>query len=97
MAFVDPNDFEAVALEHAGAMGGAYIGSEGMNLVTPNEWLPEQWTALVETIIGGYVESLQSQNDQAIKAVQKVTSFPPLGAGEFRAFNTTGADGEFPS
>jgi hypothetical protein len=97
MAFVDPNDFEAVALEHAGAMGGTYIESEGMNLVIPNKWTHEQYATLVSVIIGGYIESLQDQNDQAIKAVQKVTSFPPLGAGEFRAFNTTGADGEFPS
>lgn len=96
MAFIDPNDFEKVALENAGELGGAYIASEGMHLVTADKWTREQFTAMVECIVSGYIESLMDQQDQALRATRKITNLPPLGAGEFPSF-VEKPYGEFPS
>ena len=96
MSFIDPNDFEAVALEVASELGGAYIASENMNNVLPNEWRPDQWKMLVETIVSGYISSLQDQNDGAMKALQRAISGPRLDDGRHPSFSLASVNGEMP-
>lgn len=86
MGFIDPNDFEMVALDTASAMGGAYLESEGLTVTNPQDWTPQQWTTLVGAICAGYVTSLQDQQEQALVALRKVTNCPPLGGGQFPSF-----------
>ena len=96
MSFIDPNDFEAVALETASELGGAYIASENMNNILPNEWRPDQWKMLVETIVSGYISSLQDQNDGAMKALRRAISGPRVDAGQYPSFKLESVDGEMP-
>ena len=99
MGFVDPNDHEAVALDTATKMGGAYLSElaaqeiDGKPVMVPlytlppARWSREQWRLLVETICAAYVYNLHDQQAQLTAALQKVTINPPLGAGAHPAMH----------
>lgn len=74
MGFVDPNDFEAVAIDTAGSLGGAYVDEIG--LTDLSQWSPEQWKEFVSVICAGYVSSLQDQQDKISRAISKINNMP---------------------
>jgi hypothetical protein len=80
MSFVDPNDFEAVALDTAAQLAGAFVVENDLTDKPFAQWTPEQWAGMIEATCGGYVSSLFDQQDRVHRAVAKVTAIPMPGA-----------------
>ncbi len=71
---VDPNEHELVAMRRAGDAAGEFIDALGRTDMA--KWSPAEWTSFVETICGGYVDSLIEQQIAVNAAASKVQGLP---------------------
>jgi len=72
----DPNEHEKVALQAAADRGGEFI--ESIKKTDMARWSVEQWQQFIETVCGGYVDSLCQQQAMIAESVGRVT--PPMPA-----------------
>ena len=71
---VDPNDHELAASRHPRDAASQYIDALGRTDMAT--WSPAEWTSFVETICGGYVDSLIEQQIAVNTAAHKVQGLP---------------------
>lgn len=73
-AMTDPNAIELAAMAHASDRAGEYIESLGKSDMA--RWSAAEWASFIETICGGYVESLCAAQAEAMEALSKVQAIP---------------------
>lgn len=73
-AVTDPNAIELAAMAHASDMAGEYI--ESLRKTDMAKWTPAEWSAFIEVVCGGYVDSLCAAQAAAMEAVSKVQVIP---------------------
>lgn len=71
---VDPNEHELAAMRRAGDAAGEFIDALGRTDMAT--WSPAEWGSFVETICGGYVDSLIEQQIAVNTAAHKVQGLP---------------------
>jgi hypothetical protein len=67
---IDWNEAERRALKAASNAGGDYI--EAQKTSDMARWTPPIWQGLIESIVGGYVESLCAEQAELMAALGKV-------------------------
>lgn len=73
-AVIDPNALELAAMAHASDKAGEYI--EAIKKTDMAKWTQAEWSAFIEVICGGYVDSLCAAQAAAMEALSKVQPMP---------------------
>lgn len=73
-AMTDPNAIELAAMAHASDRAGEYI--ESLSKTDMAQWTAEEWSAFIEVVCGGYVDSLCAAQATAMEALAKVQPLP---------------------